>query len=110
MPENYKSYLEEREQELRRASKGALIESLKTIEGRAAENCPVDTGRLKGSIDSDYKLSLNGFDGRVGTNVKYAQYVEGGTKKMDAQPFLSPAFYNSQSEVKQFFKKWFSKI
>lgn len=55
------------------------------IETTAKELAPVDTGRLRASIHYD-KAS-----GTVGTNVTYAPYIELGTRRMRAQPFLFPA-------------------
>ena len=41
----------------------------------------------------------------VGTNVEYAPYQELGTSRMDARPFLRPAFENNQDEIKQIIEK-----
>ena len=56
-------------------------------EGYAKDLCPVDTGNLRNSIThtSDGKAAY------IGTNVTYGKYVELGTVKMAAQPFLRPA-------------------
>lgn len=56
-------------------------------EGYAKDLCPVDTGNLRNSIThtSDSKAAY------IGTNVEYGKYVELGTVKMAAQPFLKPA-------------------
>lgn len=54
---------------------------------RAKEHCPVDTGRLQESITS----TANGKTVTVGSDVEYAVYVELGTCKMRAQPYLRPA-------------------
>ena len=72
------------------------------ITATAKSLAPVDTARLKNSIQ--YKTSeqsgcgegvLNVFpkkgEGYVGSNVKYAIYLEFGTRKMKPQPFLRPA-------------------
>ena len=73
------------------------------IERKAKENCAVDTGRLRASIstawtghtttDSD-KVQAPATEKTVvvGTNVRYATYVEFGTKRMPARPFLRKAF------------------
>ncbi|MCQ2369259.1 MAG: HK97 gp10 family phage protein [Paludibacteraceae bacterium] len=45
--------------------------------GYAQDKCPVDTGRLRGSIA--YKV--DGDDCYIGTNVEYAPYIEFGTGK-----------------------------
>ena len=58
------------------------------VERNAKINCPVDTGILRGSISAEEKDPLF-FE--VGTNVEYAAYVEFGTSRMAAQPYLEPA-------------------
>lgn len=50
---------------------------------------PVDTGRLKKSIN--YKLSPDRLSVKVGTDVYYSMFVEFGTYKMPARPYLTPA-------------------
>lgn len=61
------------------------------IERRAKHLCPVDTGRLRSSI-THATFSENGaLVEHVGTDVEYAAYVELGTSKMTAQPYLRPA-------------------
>jgi HK97 gp10 family phage protein len=59
------------------------------IERGAKQKCPVDTGRLRASITT--QLSSDGFGAEIGTNVDYAEYVEFGTVKMEAQPYLFPS-------------------
>ena len=58
-----------------------------TAEGYAKLRCPVHTGRLRSSITHavDDKTAF------IGTNVEYAAYVEMGTVKTKAQPYLRPA-------------------
>lgn len=45
----------------------------------------------------------------IGTNVEYAPYVELGTYKMKARPFLKPAMENNVSEYKAIIEKVLSK-
>jgi len=63
------------------------------IETRAKIMCPVDTGRLRASITSGLVDDKDAIVGVVGTNVKYAPYLELGTIRMSARPFLVPAAY-----------------
>lgn len=49
-------------------------------EGYAKRNCPVDTGRLRGSITH----SVRDKTAYIGTNTEYATYVEFGTGKFAA--------------------------
>lgn len=69
-----------------------LTDIVLQIERDAKKNAPVDTGNLRASIESEVRLegsdTLAGF---VGTNTDYAPFVELGTSRMSAQPFLRPA-------------------
>ena len=69
-----------------------LGESTRTTTEKVREtartNAPVDTGELQGSIDSEM---LSEFEGRVFATAEHAPYVEFGTYKMQAQPFMGPA-------------------
>lgn len=95
----------------------ALAESMDEIgqamQLRAQELCPVDTGRLRNSIT--YRLGGGGYDFpgygaevsarehavSVGSNVEYAAYVELGTSRTKAQPFLRPAAEAYSSEYRR---------
>lgn len=71
-------------------------------ESYAKKLCPVDTGRLRNSITHaqfDENTEV------IGTNVEYAPYVELGTHKQKAQPYLRPAAENHTSEYKAIIKK-----
>jgi HK97 gp10 family phage protein len=82
--------------------------------------CPVDSGKLRNSLyidkpggrtgkneDSEVSGSVRGAPGRqshlsvenlycrIATNVHYAWFVEFGTAKQTAQPFMRPAFDNA---------------
>lgn len=70
-------------------------------ESYAKKLCPVDTGRLRNSIthqqyDDNTEV--------IGTNVEYAPYVELGTHKQKAQPYLRPAAENHSAEYKEIIK------
>lgn len=59
---------------------------------RAAQHlCPVDTGRLRASITWEMGADSLGLLAMVGSDVEYAPFVELGTSRMRAQPFLRPA-------------------
>lgn len=62
------------------------------VQNSARILCPVDTGRLRSSIKSAEGRDAEGFYVEVGTNVKYARFVEFGTSRAHAQPYLRPAF------------------
>jgi HK97 gp10 family phage protein len=61
------------------------------VQSVARSLCPVDTGRLRSSIVMRKGRDGLGFYVEVGTSVSYAAFVEFGTSKRRAQPFLTPA-------------------
>lgn len=81
--------------------KAAKERALEIIGGKAEtyakQICPVDTGNLRNSIthkQMDENTEV------IGTNVEYAPYVELGTRKSKAQPYLRPAAENHSAEYK----------
>lgn len=57
-------------------------------ETAAKARCPVDTGRLRGSINWRIVIEGGQLVAYVGTNVSYAIYVHEGTSRMPGRPFL----------------------
>lgn len=49
------------------------------------------TGTLNRSIDQETFRKAGTFVGRIGTNLKYGRYLEMGTTKMGARPYLRPS-------------------
>ncbi|MGM9935765.1 MAG: HK97-gp10 family putative phage morphogenesis protein [Candidatus Ornithomonoglobus sp.] len=95
------------EQELMHAQMGLAVglqRAGKVVEGAAKALCPVSTewtrpggphGELRASIETE------GGDNSVivGTNKEYAGYVEFGTCKMAAQPYLIPALVENEGQI-----------
>lgn len=65
------------------------------LQKKAQKNAPVDTGTLKESIGLD--ISDGGLTATSKARAKYAPYQEYGTRFMEAQPYMKPAF-NTQKE------------
>ncbi len=59
----------------------------------------VDTGALKRSIG--FNILDGGYTGHVQATMEYAPYVEWGTRRQTAQPYLRPSF----NEIAPQFKK-----
>ena len=97
--------------------------SVKLIEARAKELCPVDTGALRESITSEVVETSKTVVGFVGTHTDYAAYVEFGTgvagassagagegpyamtwPGMPAQPYMRPAIDESRGPVMELFR------
>lgn len=91
-----------------RETERALTESALVMEGQMKLRCPVDTGRLRASLTSSSSLLTSGYpegEAEVGTNVEYAAYVEYGTRKMRAQPYMRTGAEGSKSSIQKIFKK-----
>lgn len=70
------------------ATERELQRSSLRIERMAKVKAPVDTGALKNTI---FQAKAGSLTYKVTAPQHYAIYVEKGTRKMAAQPFLSPA-------------------
>lgn len=73
----------------------ALTKTAIDIEGDAKSLCPVDKGILRASITYE----VDGTTATIGTNTEYAPYVELGTSKMSAQPYLYPAYKANKKDI-----------
>lgn len=93
---------EDNTDEFRDGLDAALTRALEKVglvaEGYAKRLCPVDTGRLRNSITH----AMEGSEAVViGTNVEYGPYVELGTSRQKAQPFLRPAAQDHVGEYRR---------
>jgi len=62
--------------------------------------CPVDTGRLMGSIEVKNQVkTATGASAEIGPNTDYESYVEYGTSKMGAQPYMRPAALDGEEFI-----------
>jgi HK97 gp10 family phage protein len=69
----------------------------------AKEYAPVDTGRLRNSITHEAAPDEGAV--YIGTNVEYAPYVELGTSRQTAQPYLRPAATDHVDEYTDIVKR-----
>ena len=69
-----------------------------TAESYAKRDCPVDTGRLRNSITNAVEVGERSV--YIGSNVEYAAFVELGTSRMKARPYLKPAATEHTAEYK----------
>ncbi|SRR6266700_2483733 len=104
--------LEAKMNEIRRKVLDAVQGAAIDCQAEAKKACPVDTGRLRSSIQikagtsgidkSGFDIGMTNmmsFERIVGTNVEYGPYVELGTSKMAARPFLFPAFVKASQSM-----------
>lgn len=64
----------------------------------AKENSPVDTGNLRRSNMMD-KSTPSDCEVTIYNNADYAAYVEAGTSKMPARPFMQPALEQNKTAI-----------
>ncbi len=62
---------------------------------------PVDTGTLRRSITHEFPDKHTAI---VGTNIEYGEFIELGTSKMPAQPYLRPALAKNIKVIKRLLK------
>lgn len=73
--------------ELHEAAAEGVREEVDAIKSDAQSRAPVDTGELRGSIEPESE----GLTGTVTTTSRHAGFMEFGTSKDEAQPFMKPA-------------------
>jgi len=86
---------------------GEIKKSMKAGGGRGKSHIPappgepphVDTGRLRRSITHEIEVTDKGVIGRIGTNVDYGRYLELGTSRMKARPFLRPGLEKNKRKI-----------
>lgn len=70
----------------------AMETTIAKTQARAQSNAPVRTGFLKSNIDVEpVEKKTDQVIGTVTSDADYSSYVEFGTFKMSAQPFMRPA-------------------
>lgn len=90
------------------ANKGRLIRKTKTGREVRAPSQPGQpphrvTGRLASSVG--HLIEPDGLAGIVGTNVVYGRYLELGTHKMAARPWLRPAVDRLKMRAEELFRR-----
>lgn len=91
--------------EIKRIAKENMQTALELIAQQAETNAiyeitvlgAVDTGNLRRNIEH----GVDDDTAYIGTNVEYGKYVEYGTSRMPARPFLKQAVENHKEEYKK---------
>lgn len=90
----------------KKASKNAgnivedAVKELGTIAFKSARQIvPVDTGRLKTSIEVELERQNLISKVEIGTDVPYAAYVEYGTSRQRAQPYMRPSLTQARRQA-----------
>lgn len=85
--------LEKAQKQIEDGVRKAAMRTAFEIEAEAVSRVPVDSGRLKGSISTQEVGDVIevGSGVKAGSEVEYAHFVEFGTSRQAAQPYLQPA-------------------
>jgi HK97 gp10 family phage protein len=84
--------------ERRQAQRDGLEAGARIVETHSKILCPVDTGFLRNSIQVD---SVTPIEAIIAPHTDYAEYVEFGTSRMAAQPYMRPALDEHEGEIVQ---------
>jgi len=87
------------------ATPKALDTAAIIVEGSAVLRCPVgkypNSSRVGGNLRSSITHQVLTDYAKIGTNVDYSVYVEYGTRKMSAQPYLRPALDENKGKAQK---------
>lgn len=87
-----------------------MTRSVIGVERDAKIIVPVDTHTLQRSITHEVTASADGAVGKVGTNVKYGPFVEDGTYKMKARPYLKPSLTKNLAAIGREFEQVIKRV
>lgn len=65
----------------------------------------INGGALRASITMDVHETSNSVKGTVGTSHSYAKFLEYGTSKMQARPFIRPALHENVETIRKIFQQ-----
>lgn len=71
---------------------------------------PVSSGKLKDSIKSKVESDGTNTNVKLSSNASHASYIEYGTSKMPARPFLRPAMEQIENEIEEVLKSNIEKV
>jgi len=97
------------EARMRLALRSALTQTMYDLMRESMKLAPQDTGNLRRSHSVAINLSGDMIEGLLKNSANYWQFVEFGTSKMDAKPFVTPALATvaPANKVQEYFKKYY---
>ena len=82
--------------ERRQAQADGLEAGARVVETHSKILCPVDTGFLRNSIQVDEVTPVQAV---IAPHTDYAEFVEFGTERQRAQPYMRPALDQNEREI-----------
>lgn len=83
------------------AISAALKNNAEEIKRNAISKAPKDTGFMKSNINTSYPANTKA---EIKSAATYSGYVEYGTRKMAAQPFMRPSLEQQQDKMQKDFR------
>lgn len=84
-----------------------MFAGAKLVQAQSQKLVPVDSGLLRNSI---FVRRVKRFIYSIGTPVNYGAYVEYGTKRATAKPYLRPAAFNNVANIAFLISKFLSRV
>lgn len=106
----YTSYMPEVKSKMKLCKKEFLGAVGVWIVAEVQSLVPVLTGNLKRSIVFDVHSDNGGVDIGAKADAEYAAYVEKGTSKQKAQPYLEPGAMNTIPHLESIAQKYYQKL
>jgi HK97 gp10 family phage protein len=98
----FTSYFKQRQEQLLDAQGRAAQRTGAWAAEQARQLAPVDTGELRDSITFEVRRTATTFAIVVLAGAEHALYVELGTSRMSAQPYLRPVLDRIGEQYRQF--------
>jgi HK97 gp10 family phage protein len=83
------------------AAETVIAKGAADVEAAGKRHSPVDTGFLRSSIGRN----VQGLTAEIGPTANYGVFVEMGTSRMRAQPFMAPALADVLPSVEKAFQQ-----
>ena len=75
----------------------------KVSDPRSKYGVPVASGALRAGIEKEIERRSHSIRGRIWSKEQYGQWIEFGTSKMQARPFMRPAFNLNKRTIRKEF-------
>jgi HK97 gp10 family phage protein len=101
--DNALKYVRQIEAEIEKDAKQAVKESSYLMEAQAKALAPVKTGYMRSNIKTYF--NEGGLSGEVISHAEYSLFVEFGTSKQEAQPYMMPAYFKARKHFEQLLER-----
>lgn len=102
---SYKSYKNEVLKAFEKAKKDICNDIGNFVVAEAQTRATVDTGNMRRSISYESMDDFNGINVGVTGDAPYAIFVEKGSSRQEAQPFLEPSVMSNIDKIEEIVKQ-----